>query len=144
MQSLLPLSVGRNQYDYISMKTSPGLLFSVVLLVLMAAALLGGQLWALTGSVPVGLAAAAAAAALLGAGARTLLRRFAPGGRQFFGEYRGSLEAEDFAEVGQIVSEAGPKGKIRLGVQERPDRVASSVRSILGDVSSGKGKRRGE
>lgn len=123
------------------MKTSPGLLFSIFLLVFMAAALLGGQLWAMTGSVPLGVAAGLAVGALLSVGARALVRRLAPGRRQFFGEYRGPLEAGDYADAGQVVSEGGSKGKIRMGVQDRPDRVASSVRSLLGDVSAQNRKR---
>ena len=113
------------------MKNAPGLLFPILLLVLLAAILAGGQVWALSGSTPLGIAAAVATCGLLGVGVRPLVRRLTPGGRRFFGEYRGSLEEGDFVDVAQVVSDGGPRGKIRQGVQHRPDRVAGSVRSIL-------------
>jgi hypothetical protein len=124
------------------MKTSPGLLFLSSLLVLMVATLVGGQVWALTGLVPLGLGTGLIAAGLLGAGVRLLLRRLTPGRRRFFGEYQGAVEEGDFSDVAQVVSEAGPRGKIRHGVEERPDRVAGSVRSLLVDGVERKRKNR--
>lgn len=113
------------------MKTSPGLLFPILLLVLLVALLVGGQVWALTGSTPLGMAAFVAAGGLLGAGVRPLVRRLRPVGRRFFGEYRGPLEEGDFVDVAQVVSDAGSRGKIRHGVQQRPERVAGSIRAIM-------------
>lgn len=123
------------------MKTSLGLLALSSLFVLSAATLVGGQVWALTGLVPAGIATAVVTGGLLGAGVRPLLKRLAPG-RQFFGEYQGELKEGDFGDVVQVVSEAGPRGKIRYGAQERPDRVAGSVRSLLSDGSGRKRKNR--
>ena len=77
------------------MKIAPGLLFSILLLVLLTAILVGGQVWALTGSTTLGIAAGVATGGLLGMGVRPLARRLAPGGRRFFGEYRGTLEEGD-------------------------------------------------
>ncbi len=113
------------------MKTSPGLLFLATLLVVFAAVLAGGQVWALTGMVPLGIATGLVSGGLLGVGARTLLKHMAPGRRQFLGEFQGDLKESDFGDVAQVVSDAGPRGKIRHGVQERADRVAGSVRSLL-------------
>jgi hypothetical protein len=59
----------------------------------------GGQVWALTGLVPAGIATAVVTGGLLGAGVRPMLKRLAPG-RRFFGEYQGELKEGDFGEVG--------------------------------------------
>ena len=124
------------------MKTAPGLLFPILLLVLLVALLVGGQVWALPGSTPLGIAAFVATGGLLGAGVRPLVRRLGPVGRRFFGEYRGPLEETDFIDVVQVVSDAGSRGKIRHGVQQRPERVAESVRAMLsGGVRSKRGSR---
>ena len=121
------------------MKIAPGLLFSILLLVLLTAILVGGQAWALTGSTTLGIAAGVATGGLLGMGVRPLARRLTPGGRRFFGEYRGTLEEGDFVDVAQVVSDAGSRGKIGHGVQQRPERVAGSVRAILGGQVRPKG-----
>ena len=121
------------------MKIAPGLLFSILLLVLLTAILVGGQVWALTGSTTLGIAGGVATGGLLGMGVRPLARRLTPGGRRFFGEYRGTLEEGDFVDVAQVVSDAGSRGKIGHGVQQRPERVAGSVRAILGGQVRPKG-----
>ena len=121
------------------MKIAPGLLFSILLLVLLTAILVGGQVWALTGSTTLGIAAGVATGGLLGMGARPLARRLAPGGRRFCGEHRGTLEEGDFVDVAQVVSDAGSRGKIGHGLQQRPERVAGSVRAILGGQVRPKG-----
>ncbi|MDA0335787.1 MAG: hypothetical protein O2782_11520 [bacterium] len=113
------------------MKTSPGLLFLTTLLVMFAAVLVGGQVWAFTGIVPLGIGMGLGSGGLLGVGARSLLKHLAPGRRQFLGEYQGDLTESDFGDVAQVVAETGPRGKIRHNVQERADRVAGSVRSLL-------------
>jgi hypothetical protein len=124
------------------MKTAPRLLFPILLLVLLVALLVGSQVWALTGSTPLGIAAFVATGGLLGVGVRPLVRRLAPVGRRFFGEYRGPLEEADFIDVVQVVSDAGSRGKIRHGVQQRPERVAGSVRAMLsGGVRPKRGSR---
>ena len=121
------------------MKIAPGLLFSILLLVLLTAILVGGQVWALTGSTTLGIAGGVATGGLLGMGVRPLARRLTPGGRRFFGEYRGTLEEGDFVDVAQVVSDAGSRGKIGHDVQQRPERVAGSVRAILGGQVRPKG-----
>ncbi|HCL31909.1 MAG TPA: hypothetical protein DIC52_26225 [Candidatus Latescibacteria bacterium] len=68
------------------MKIPAGLLFLIVLLVLLAA-LVGGQIWAMTGSIAWDCVAAVASAGLLGLCVRFLIHRLATGGRRFFGEY---------------------------------------------------------
>jgi|TARA_B100001964_G_scaffold218291_1_gene259159 hypothetical protein len=115
------------------MKTPPGLLFLGALLVLLTAALAGGQVWALTGSTPLGITVTVCTGALLGLGSRPLVRRLTPGRRQFFGEYHGALEEGDFVDVAEVVSDTGSRGKVRHGAEHRPDRVAGSVRSLLDD-----------
>jgi len=121
------------------MKITPGLLFSILLLVLLTVILVGGQVWALTGSTTLGIAAGVVTGGLLGMGVRPLARRLAPGGRRFFGEYRGTLEEGDFVDVAQVVSDAGSRGKIRDGIQQPPERVAGSIRAILGGQARPKG-----
>ena len=108
------------------MKIAPGLLFSILLLVLLTAILVGGQVWALTGSTTLGIAAGVATGGLLGMGVRPLARR-------------GTLEEGDFVDVAQVVSDAGSRGKIGHDVQQRPERVAGSVRAILGGQVRPKG-----
>jgi hypothetical protein len=122
------------------MKIAPGLLLAIALLVLLAAILVGGQVWVLTGSTPLGIGAIVFVGGFLAIGALPLARRLTPTGNQFLGEYHGPLKEGDFADVAQVVSEAGAKGKIRQGVDERPERVAESVRSLL--AGRGKGKNR--
>ncbi|SVD55496.1 uncharacterized protein METZ01_LOCUS408350, partial [marine metagenome] len=47
------------------MKIAPGLLFSILLLVLLTVILVGGQVWALTGSTTLGIAAGVVTGGLL-------------------------------------------------------------------------------
>lgn len=124
------------------MKTPPGLLFLVALLVLLAAALVGGQVWAITGSTPLGAAAGLAVGAVLGVLARPVLRRLTPGRRQFLGEYRGTVDDGEFAAVADVLVDGTTRGKIKHGVDERPERVAESVRSLLSHGPRRQGSRR--
>jgi hypothetical protein len=78
------------------MKIPAGLLFLIVLLVLLAAALVGGQIWAMTGSIAWSCVAAVVSAGLLGLCVRFLIHRLATGGRRFFGEYQGPIEEGEF------------------------------------------------
>lgn len=113
------------------MKAPPGLSFTLAALVLLCASLGAGQVWAMTGSTGLGLATGAALGLGLGAAVRPLLRRVGIG-RRVLGEYRGALDEDEFVEVVEEAgAAAGPRGAIQRGVSERPERVASSIRSLL-------------
>lgn len=124
------------------MKTPPGLLFSVILLVVLAAALAGGQVWVITGSTPLGVICAIGTGAGLGLAARPVLRRYSPTRSQFFGEVRGTLEDGEYDDIGNVLTEAGPRGKVRHGANERPERVAESIRTLLTTGAQKKKERR--
>ena len=121
-------------------RAAPGLLFLIAVGVLLAAALGGGQVWAVTGSVPLGVTAAIVITTLLSLGVRPLLRRLAVG-RQVFGEQRGLVDEDEFVDVVDIVADPTPRGRIARGVEARPDRVAGSVRSLLGRSGSDRRRR---
>jgi membrane protein implicated in regulation of membrane protease activity len=124
------------------MKIPAGLLFLIVLFVLLAAALVGGQIWAMTGSIAWSCVAAVVSAGLLGLCVRFLIHRLATGGRRFFGEYQGPIEEGEFTDVAQVVSDSRARGKVRHGAQHRPERVAGSVRSLLTHSGRQKGTNR--
>lgn len=126
------------------MRTSPGLSFTLGALVLLCAGLAGGQVWALTGSTALGIAAGVGVGAGLGAAVRPLLRRVDLG-RRVLGEHRGTLDESQFVDVvGTLGADSSPRGAIARGVAERPDRVAGSIRSLLegADQRPGASRRR--
>jgi hypothetical protein len=128
------------------MKAGAGLLFLVGTLVILAGALAGGQVWAMSGSTVLGGGAGAATAVLLGLASRPLLRRLTGVGGRVLGEYRGVVDEDDFVETVEVVSDNSPRGVIERGVNQSPDRVAGSIRSLLGDegTSGARGEQRGK
>lgn len=126
------------------MKAGLGFLFLLASLVLLAAALAGGQVWVYAQSPGLGVATALVTAALLGAASRPLLRRMSSGAGRVLGEYHGAVNESDFVDAVDVVSDTSPRGKILHRVDERPERVAGSIRSMLargGEVCrDGKGK----
>lgn len=113
------------------MKLTAGLIFMIALLLLGAAALVGGQLWALTGSAPLGWGAGAVALAGLGIATRAFLRMVAARRSvRFLGETK-AFDRSDFVEVVRLDGEDTTRSRIEEKMQEGPERVAGSIRSLL-------------
>lgn len=94
------------------------------------AALAGGQVWVLSGSLALaGLAGVAVLAGLTVAFRLFLRRAGANLGVRFLGEAAGGLDEGDFVEVADAAEAA--KLEIERGVRHRPERVAGSVRTLL-------------
>ena len=86
----------------------------------------GGQIWVLTGSIPLGAMGAGMVVLVLGAIFRTLRRRRES--FRFLGEVRGVVE-EEFTDL--VEDEDGAKARVEEKAQKRPEQAAGSIRSML-------------
>ena len=119
------------------MKLSAGLVFMVSALLLGVAALVGGQLWALTGSTPLAWCAGAVSLALLTIAAEALRRTCATRRSvRFLGELK-AFDRDDFVDAVRLDADDGPRSRIEDKVQEKPERVAGSIRSLLSERGKG-------
>lgn len=92
--------------------------------------LAGGQLWAISGSLSVGGVGGAGTLLLLILGMRWFMRRARADLQvRFLGEPRENPDMGDFTEV---AVDDTLRETIARDVDGRPDRVAASVRSLLG------------
>jgi len=113
------------------MKLSAGVLFMVAVLLGGAASLAGGQVWVLTGSLAVAGGAGVLALVGLALAFRLFLRRARAQLRvRFLGEAAEGPNEAEFVEVSEAAAAA--RGEIERGVRHRPERVAGSIRTLLG------------
>lgn len=96
----------------------------------------GGQIWAMTGSIPLGAMGGGMVVLMLGGIFRKLRKRRKIFG--LFGEVHGVIE-EEFTDL--IEDEVRAKTRVEEKVQQRPERAAGSVRSML---EKGQGRRGGK
>ena len=119
------------------MRLSAGLIFMLSILAIGLSILAGGQLWAISGSLVLGGVGSAGALLLLILGMRWFLRRARSDLRiRLLGEPRENPDMGDFIEV---AADDTLRETIARDVDNRPDRVAASVRSLLsrdGDAAS--------
>ncbi|MBT3343310.1 MAG: hypothetical protein HN712_14065 [Gemmatimonadetes bacterium] len=107
-----------------------GLIFLLAAGVVLCAALAGGQLWAMTGSVDAGLFAGAGIGAVLSVGARLLYTQIDRAGRQQMFASTEDLQDGEFVEIRDPLADSA-RTVVQTKTQERPDRVAGSVRSMM-------------
>ena len=100
-------------------------------LLLGAAGLVGGQLWALTGSVLLACAAGVLCLALFAMATRSFLRRIMIGRNiRFLGELK-AFDKADFVNAVTLDGEDAGRSRIEQKVQDTPEQVAGSIRSLL-------------
>jgi len=117
------------------MKLSAGVLFMLVALLIGVAALAGGEVWVLSGSVALAWIVGACVLAVLATGFRLFLRRAnANLSVRFLGEASAGVDEADFTAVSEAAAEA--RHEIERGVRRRPDKVAGSIRTMLGKGGS--------
>ncbi|MFH1568037.1 MAG: hypothetical protein ABIL09_08570 [Gemmatimonadota bacterium] len=114
-----------------AMRLSAGVVFMLGAFVLGLAALAGGQAWVLSGSLAAAAAVGAVAGLALAGALRWFLRRARASVQvRFLGERTSAVNEGEFHEV----DDSGPEVRAALArdVRQRPERVAGSVRSMLG------------
>jgi len=119
------------------MRLSAGLIFMLGILAFGLSVLAGGQLWAVSGSLALGGVGGAGVLLVLILGMRWFVRRARADLRiRFLGEPREDPDMGDFIEV---ATDDARRETISRNVDNRPDRAAASVRSLLsrgGDAAS--------
>lgn len=114
-----------------AVKPTAGLVFMIGVLLLGAAGLVGGQLWALTGSVLLACAAGVLCLALFAMATRSFLRRIMIGRNiRFLGELK-AFDKADFVNAVTLDGEDAGRSRIEQKVQDTPEQVAGSIRSLL-------------
>ena len=117
------------------MRTSAGLIFMLGVLAIGLSILAGGQLWALSGSLVVGGLAGVGSLFLLALAMRWLLGRARANLQiSLLGERRDGPDLGDFTEA---ATDDTLRETIARGVDDQPDRVAASVRSLLSRHGNG-------
>ena len=105
-------------------------------------ALVGGQIWAYTGSVPWGWAGGIASACLVALAWRAFVNR-ARSARSvcFLGEMAdGPMDESEFVETREGDE---TKAKLERDAELRPAKVADSIRAMLVRNAGGEGEKRG-
>ncbi len=115
------------------------MVFLWVLLVGGLAILAGGQVWAITGSMPLALGCGFFVMAIL---AWAYRRYFRPSGVRFVGEVHQEVDEADFTEV--IADAFEVRERVQKQVQGKSARVANTLRSMMVDDVSGKRRVKGE
>ncbi len=123
------------------MKTGSGsLVFLLVAGVALTAALAGGQIWAMTGSVDAGLLSGCAAAGVLAAGARVLYSQISRAGRKQMFAATEQLQDSEFVEIRDPLEDSA-RSVVTSKAADRPDRVAGSVRAMMSSKTKSTRKR---
>lgn len=112
------------------MKPTTGLVFMIRVLLLGVAALIGSQVWAFSGSAALAYSAGLVSLVLLFILTRSLLRRLMIGRSvRFLGEMK-AFDKADFVEAVALNEDTG-RSRIEDKVQQEPEQVAGSIRSLL-------------
>ena len=118
------------------MKTDGGgLIFLLAAGVVLCAALGGGQLWVMTGSVDTGIFTGVAFGAVLTVGARLLYPRIMRAGRRQMFAATEELQDGEFVEIRDPLADSA-RTVVQTKAQERPEAVAGSIRSMLSSKST--------
>ena len=114
-----------------AVRLSAGVVFMLGALILGLAALAGGQAWVLSGSLAAAAAVGAGAVLALAGVLRWFLRRARANIQvRFLGERMSGVNEGEFHEVDDSGAEV--RAALARDVRRRPERVAGSVRSMLG------------
>ena len=112
------------------MKPTAGLVLMIGVLLVGAAALVGSQVWAFSGSAALAYSAGVLSLALLFIITRSLLRRLMIGRSvRFLGELK-AFDKSDFVDAVALSDDTG-RSRIEDKVQQKPEQVAGSIRSLL-------------
>ena len=113
------------------LKTGGGsLVFLLAAGVLLTSALAGGQIWAITGSVDAGVLSGVSVAAVMAVAARALYGQISRAGRKKMFASVEELQDGEFVEIRDPMEDSA-RTVVTTKAQERPDRVAESLRSIM-------------
>ncbi|MBT4101579.1 MAG: hypothetical protein HOM68_12865 [Gemmatimonadetes bacterium] len=113
------------------MKTGgASLVFLLAAGVTLTSALAGGQVWAMTGSVDAGILSGCAVAAVLAVAARALYGQISRAGRKQMFATTEELQEGEFVEIRDPLQDSA-QAVVAAKAQDRPDRVAGSVRAMM-------------